>query len=85
MQAVYSAASKSVAALAIVRRDPSGGETVEGSGSGVVWDTYGHILTNYHCIGGVVSDKSASKVGPGLPVWGHDFLLFLRIADWIVQ
>ena len=30
-------------------------------GAGVVWDRYGHIVTNYHCIQKLASDRSGTQ------------------------
>lgn len=62
LQAVFARASPSLVALAIVKGDSSGAEVIEGVGSGFIWDSYGHVVTNYHCVGSLVLDKSASKV-----------------------
>uniref|UniRef100_A0A0D9Y1H4 Protease Do-like 5, chloroplastic n=1 Tax=Leersia perrieri TaxID=77586 RepID=A0A0D9Y1H4_9ORYZ len=35
------------------------GATVEGTGSGFVWDTAGHIVTNYHVVAKLAGDGSA--------------------------
>ncbi|EEE53618.1 hypothetical protein OsJ_36883 [Oryza sativa Japonica Group] len=46
-----------------------GGATVEGTGSGFVWDTAGHIVTNYHVVAKLAGDGSAfhrCKVVSGL-------------------
>ncbi|KAJ7563230.1 hypothetical protein O6H91_03G101900 [Diphasiastrum complanatum] len=34
-------------------------EIPEGNGSGIVWDTQGHIVTNYHVIGSALSNNPA--------------------------
>ncbi|KAG8049284.1 hypothetical protein GUJ93_ZPchr0009g1611 [Zizania palustris] len=39
--------------------DEEGGATVEGTGSGFVWDNAGHIVTNYHVVAKLVGDGSA--------------------------
>jgi len=35
----------------------------EGNGTGVVWDTEGHIVTNYHVLGSVLAAASQSRAG----------------------
>ncbi|GBG71034.1 hypothetical protein CBR_g8333 [Chara braunii] len=35
---------------------------VEGTGSGFVWDTFGHIVTNYHVIAKLAADTSGRRV-----------------------
>ncbi|KAF0914724.1 hypothetical protein E2562_031226 [Oryza meyeriana var. granulata] len=39
--------------------EEEGGATVEGTGSGFVWDTAGHIVTNYHVVAKLAGDGSA--------------------------
>ncbi|KAM0840119.1 hypothetical protein ACQ4PT_059871 [Festuca glaucescens] len=40
--------------------DEEGGATVEGTGSGFVWDSSGHIVTNYHVVAKLAGDGSES-------------------------
>lgn len=40
----------------------NGEDIAEGTGSGIVWDTYGHIVTNYHCIARLARDTTGSQV-----------------------
>lgn len=42
---------------------PAGIEQAEGNGSGFVWDSAGHIVTNYHVLGNALSG-AAGKLGP---------------------
>uniref|UniRef100_J3NF20 Protease Do-like 5, chloroplastic n=2 Tax=Oryza brachyantha TaxID=4533 RepID=J3NF20_ORYBR len=39
--------------------DEEAGATVEGTGSGFVWDAAGHIVTNYHVVAKLAGDGSA--------------------------
>ena len=34
----------------------------EGVGSGFVWDKFGHIVTNYHCIAKLARDQTGKQV-----------------------
>jgi len=34
---------------------------VEGVGSGIVWDTAGHVVTNYHCIERLATDRTGQQ------------------------
>jgi S1-C subfamily serine protease len=40
----------------------NGEDIAEGTGSGIVWDTYGHIVTNYHCIARLARDTTGAQV-----------------------
>ncbi|ONM62887.1 Protease Do-like 5 chloroplastic [Zea mays] len=40
--------------------EEGGGAKVEGTGSGFVWDSTGHIVTNYHVVAKLAGDGSAS-------------------------
>ncbi|XP_062202932.1 protease Do-like 5, chloroplastic isoform X3 [Phragmites australis] len=40
--------------------EEEGGAKVEGTGSGFVWDSAGHIVTNYHVVAKLAGDGSAS-------------------------
>ncbi|CAL4890915.1 unnamed protein product [Urochloa decumbens] len=42
-----------------VVEDEEGGAKVEGTGSGFVWDSAGHIVTNYHVVAKLAGDGSA--------------------------
>ena len=46
---------------------PSSIEQAEGNGSGFVWDTEGHIVTNYHVLGNALSG-AAGKLGPSAKI-----------------
>ena len=37
----------------------------EGNGTGVVWDTLGHVVTNYHVLGSVLAAASSGRGGLG--------------------
>lgn len=58
---VFSIAGQSVVSIADYK--VSGGqEEAEGTGSGFLWDTFGHVVTNYHVVAaakqnGVLSDN----------------------------
>lgn len=43
-------------------RISGGKEEFEGVGSGLVWDTRGHIATNYHCVARLAADRSGKQV-----------------------
>eukprot|EP00899_Mesostigma_viride_P025414 jgi/Mesvir1/6057/Mv00790-RA.1 len=42
-------------------RSAGGVEIPEGNGTGIVWDTQGRIITNYHVIGNVLSTSPAAR------------------------
>ncbi|KAL9224831.1 hypothetical protein vseg_000828 [Gypsophila vaccaria] len=54
---VLKIASNTNNSKAIVMTDESDA-VVEGTGSGFVWDKLGHIVTNYHVVANLASDKS---------------------------
>lgn len=58
---VFARANQSVVAVADYRTN-NGSETSEGTGSGFIWDSYGHVVTNYHCIAKLATDKAGSQV-----------------------
>ena len=60
-QAVFGSASASVVAIEDFVSGPSG-LVSEGVGSGFVWDTFGHVVTNYHCISKLARDQTGSQV-----------------------
>lgn len=60
-QTVFNSASASVVAIEDFVSGP-GGLVSEGVGSGFVWDTYGHVVTNYHCISKLARDQTGSQV-----------------------
>lgn len=60
---VFATANQSVVAIADYKTSSSS-EISEGTGSGFIWDTYGHVVTNYHCIAKLATDKAGSQVGP---------------------
>eukprot|EP00775_Hariotina_reticulata_P008857 gene8857-9036_t len=43
-------------------KQQSGAELFEGVGTGVVWDKYGHVVTNYHVVSKYVLDKSGQQI-----------------------
>jgi S1-C subfamily serine protease len=55
---VFQEASPSIVSIAIFKRT-AGLETFEGVGTGIVWDSYGHIVTNYHCVSRMVLDRNS--------------------------
>lgn len=59
---VFTTANQSVVAIADYKTNNSS-EVSEGTGSGFIWDTYGHVVTNYHCIAKLATDKAGSQVG----------------------
>ena len=59
---VFATANQSVVAIADYKTSNSS-EISEGTGSGFIWDTYGHVVTNYHCIAKLATDKAGSQVG----------------------
>lgn len=58
---VFQKANTSVVSIANYIKNGSS-NTLEGVGSGFVWDKYGHVVTNYHCISKFVLDKSGKQV-----------------------
>lgn len=58
---VFEIANPSVVAISDYRTSDSS-EVAEGTGSGFVWDTYGHVVTNYHCIAKLAMDKAGTQV-----------------------
>lgn len=58
---VFTTANQSVVAIADYKTNNSS-EVSEGTGSGFIWDTYGHVVTNYHCIAKLATDKAGSQV-----------------------
>lgn len=58
---VFEIANPSVVAIADYNTSNSS-EISEGTGSGFIWDTYGHVVTNYHCIAKLATDKAGSQV-----------------------
>ena len=74
---VFQSASQSVVSIADYRVT-NGTETSEGTGSGFVWDTQGHIVTNYHCVSKFATDRLGAQVydlitvptyGTAVPRW----------------
>jgi hypothetical protein len=59
-QRVFEASRRSVVSVADygVR---GGTEVLEGIGTGFTWDSYSHVVTNYHCISKFVLDTSGKK------------------------
>ncbi|KAK9806912.1 hypothetical protein WJX72_007234 [[Myrmecia] bisecta] len=60
-KAVFSSAAQSVVSIADFRI-VDGEEVAEGTGSGLVWDRYGHVVTNYHCVAKLAADKRGNQV-----------------------
>eukprot|EP00878_Enallax_costatus_P012781 GHUV01013348.1.p1 GENE.GHUV01013348.1~~GHUV01013348.1.p1 ORF type:complete len:222 (+),score=21.37 GHUV01013348.1:78-743(+) len=60
-QSVFAIASRSVVSVNDYKLQ-GGAEIFEGVGTGIVWDKYGHIVTNYHCVGKYVLDKSGKQL-----------------------
>ena len=58
---VFERANQSVVAIADYKTI-NGSETSEGTGSGFIWDSYGHVVTNYHCVAKLATDKAGSQV-----------------------
>lgn len=58
IERVFQQASPSVVSIAIFK-STAGLETFEGVGTGIVWDSYGHIVTNYHCVSRMVLDRNS--------------------------
>jgi S1-C subfamily serine protease len=56
-EAVFQSSAPSVVAIEDFK-----GSASEGVGSGFVWDTHGHIVTNYHCISNLARDESGKQV-----------------------
>ena len=53
-------AGSSVVTLTIGKRQ--GGEiSQEATGSGIIWDKAGHIVTNYHCIQQPLNDRTGTQ------------------------
>jgi len=59
-QSVFDATSNSVVAIVQFDQKSNGVETFEALGSGVVFDGYGHVVTNYHCISRYVLDRTGA-------------------------
>ncbi len=59
---VFQSAYTSVVSIVNSRRQGSQ-DIAEGTGSGLVWDAQGHIVTNYHCIAQLAKDKFGTQVG----------------------
>ena len=58
---VFESASQSVVSIADYKVD-RGDETSEGTGSGFFWDSYGHVVTNYHCVAKFATDRLGAQV-----------------------
>ena len=58
---VYSSTVASVAAVEEYTNDQQGVRQ-EGVGTGIMWDRYGHVVTNYHCIAKLARDDTGTKV-----------------------
>lgn len=60
---VFESANQSVVSIADYKV-ANGNETSEGTGSGFMWDTHGHIVTNYHCVSKFATDRVGAQVCP---------------------
>ncbi|DBA78532.1 TPA: hypothetical protein ACH3X2_007852 [Trebouxia sp. C0005] len=58
---VFESANKSVVSIADYKV-ANGNEVSEGTGSGFMWDTYGHVVTNYHCVAKFATDQKGAQV-----------------------
>lgn len=58
---VFQSAFPSVVSIVNSRRQGNA-DIEEGTGSGLVWDKQGHIVTNYHCIAQLAKDKFGTQV-----------------------
>ncbi len=58
---VFESANQSVVSIADYKV-ANGNEVSEGTGSGFMWDTYGHIVTNYHCVAKFATDRIGAQV-----------------------
>lgn len=58
---VYAASAASVAAIEDYTDDQQGVRQ-EGVGTGIIWDRFGHVVTNYHCIAKLARDDTGTKV-----------------------
>lgn len=59
---VFRDVSASVVAIEDFKTEAGGSVTSEGVGSGFVWDTYGHVVTNYHCVSMMARDTTGKQV-----------------------
>eukprot|EP00884_Botryococcus_braunii_P000578 jgi/Botrbrau1/10520/Bobra.7_1s0004.1 len=57
---VFNAAAPSIVSI-FNFKNVNGEDIAEGTGSGIVWDTRGHIVTNYHCISRLARDTTGSQ------------------------
>lgn len=60
-QSVFESCSPSVVAIVDFKTKKSGAEAFEPLGSGVVFDGYGHVVTNYHVISKYVLDRTGAE------------------------
>ena len=58
---VFESANQSVVSVADYKVE-RGEETSEGTGSGFFWDSYGHVVTNYHCVAKFATDRLGAQV-----------------------
>ena len=58
--AVFASAAPSVAALVQFTVRPGGAEAYEPLGSAIVFDAYGHLVTNYHVVSRYVLDRTGA-------------------------
>jgi S1-C subfamily serine protease len=61
---VYASAAPSVVSVADYKL-VNGNEVPEGIGTGFVWDSYGHVVTNYHCVSKFILDTTGKQVSKG--------------------
>lgn len=59
-ESVFDSAGPSVVSIVQFKETRNGGETFEPLGSGLVFDGYGHVVTNYHVVGQFVLDRTGA-------------------------
>jgi len=77
---IFRAAAPSVCLVSNLLRSPRDGETptatehTQGTGSGIVWDSHGHIVTNYHVVEGANAATVTLADGTVSEAWlvGYD-------------
>ncbi len=77
---IFRAAAPSVCLVSNLLRTPREGETptatehAQGTGSGIVWDSHGHIVTNYHVVEGANAATVTLADGSVCEAWlvGYD-------------
>lgn len=60
--AVFEQSSRSVVFIGNLATQKDGTEKNEGIGSGVIWDKAGHVVTNYHVVARLATDKSGKQI-----------------------